>query len=250
MPTALLSLVVSAGCLTAVPEPAVSYLYEPSYCLDDVIRGDAVPYLPQPGDIFLATTDSRFMRFGHWVAGANAPHHSGIVFRRPDGKLAVLEAGPHNELFISAWDLLFHLESYLPEKVWIRKRRVPLTCEESARLTEFAMVQEGKPFALLRIVLLTTPFRNRGPLRTNFMGKPHGPDRDKYYCAELVMEALVYAGLFDATKARPSATLPRDLFYDRSPNPYLNRTLNLSPCWYPPARWTNCPFPLASGCNE
>jgi hypothetical protein len=225
-----------------------SYLYQPSYCMDDVLHGPAEAYLPQPGDLFLATTDSQIMRIGHKLAGADAPHHSGIVFRRPDGRLAVLEAGPHNLLVITAWDLLPHLESYPPEKVWIRKRRVPLTCEESARLTEFALAQEGKRFAALRTLALITPIRNRGPLRTHVLGKSKGPCRSSYYCAELVMEALVYTGLFDPAKARPSATFPRELFFDHSPNPYLNHTLDLSPCWFPPARWLDCPVPEAGPC--
>ncbi|MCI0378214.1 MAG: hypothetical protein L0215_11460, partial [Gemmataceae bacterium] len=62
--------------------------------------------------------------------------------------------------------------------------------------------------------------------------------RQSYFCSELVMECLVAAGLFDADAARPSATYPRDMFLDRSPNPYLNHTLKLAPDWDPPARWS------------
>jgi hypothetical protein len=51
----------------------------------------------------------------------------------------------------------------------------------------------------------------------------------------------VAAGLIDPATARPSATFPRDLFFDRLPNPYLDRTLDLSACWCPPARWLPCP---------
>ena len=48
-------------------------------------------------------------------------------------------------------------------------------------------------------------------------------------------------GLVNAADVRPSATYPRDLFFDSSLNPFLNQHLNLSACWYPPARWTSCP---------
>ncbi len=42
----------------------------------------------------------------------------------------------------------------------------------------------------------------------------------------------------DADTARPSATFPRDLFFDRSLNPYLNRHPPLGDGWDPPALWT------------
>jgi hypothetical protein len=53
----------------------------------------------------------------------------------------------------------------------------------------------------------------------------------------MVVESLVAAGLMDATTARPAATLPRDLFFGHSGNPYLDRHLNMEAGWYPPARW-------------
>ena len=57
------------------------------------------------------------------------------------------------------------------------------------------------------------------------------------------MEALVWAGALDKETTQPSATYPRDIFFDRSPNPYINKHPNLSDCWYPPARFTACPNP-------
>jgi hypothetical protein len=63
-------------------------------------------------------------------------------------------------------------------------------------------------------------FRCRGPIRTNWLCKPHG-DRRRYFCSELVMEACVAAGLVDNNRARPAATYPRDLFFGRSTNPFL-----------------------------
>jgi len=72
------------------------------------------------------------------------------------------------------------------------------------------------------------------------LGKPRG-DRSGYYCSELVVEACVAAGLIDPAVARPAATYPADLFFERSLNPFLRRNFDLSPCWYPPARWTACP---------
>jgi hypothetical protein len=241
-----------------------SYLYQPSHKIDHALRAPAEPYLPQPGDIMLATDKNFFWKLTHDLAMAFEPHNSAIVFARPDGSLAIVEAGPtdpmrrkpeeeltplergarrigsNDTMWVATMDMLTHLQDYESKgPVWIRRRRVPLTADESARLTEFALRQEGKRFALSRLALQLTPFRTRGPVRTWFVGKPHG-DRKMYYCSELVTEACVAAGLMDAATARPSAIYPHDLFVAHSLNPYLRRNLDLSACWYPPARWVSC----------
>jgi hypothetical protein len=221
---------------------AESLLYQPAYCTDDVWLAPARPYLPQPGDIFLASDRGLMARAAHWVVGAAGVHHSGIVFARPDGRLAILEAGPYNTIRVQTLDVLPHLRCHerRGEKVWIRQRRLPLTPEQSARLTAWALAQDGKRFAVARLGAQLTPFRSRGPLRTYYIGGPHG-ERPSYFCSELVMESCVAAGLVDPASARPAATYPRDLFMDSSKNPYLNLHLDLSPCWFPPARWASCP---------
>ncbi len=230
-----------AGASLGADEPAGdSFLYQPSYKIDFELHGPTKPYAPQPGDIMLATDTSKFWKLMHNLAGSGHPTHSAIVFARPDGTMAILEGGPHDTLKCRALDAIPHLKSYEAEgRVWIRRRAVPLTKEESTHLTEFAAAQDGKWFALQRLGLQLTVLRTRGPLRTEFVGKPHG-DRRSYFCSELVVEACVAGGLIDAAIARPSATYPRDLFLDHSTNPYINRTLTLARCWDPPARWTSC----------
>src|SRR4051794_16737812 len=166
-----------AGCLlAAVPGPPAaelgspaigSYLYQPAYHIDDLLRVPAVPYLPQPGDIMLATDPNKFWAFTHNWALAFEPHNSAIVFRRPDGTMAILEAGPNDCIWVKTLDMLPHLKEYEDKgPVWIRKRNVPLTPEQCERLTAFAMAQEGKRFALLRLAAQVTLLRSRGPLRT------------------------------------------------------------------------------------
>ena len=218
-----------------------SYLYRPALSIDDDPRAPAEPYAPQPGDIFLATDRARWARAGHWVAGGAGVHHSGIVFRRSDGHMGLIEAGPFNSIKVEVMDPIEHMTDHVRagDKVWVRRRRVPLTAEQSAALTAFVERQEGKPFAVLRLLGQVTPFRSRGPIRTWVVGKPHG-DRDEWFCSELVTESCVAAGLMDAATARPAATYPRDLFYGRSFNLYLDRHLCLDE-WEPPARWTDCP---------
>jgi hypothetical protein len=229
-----------AGELSSPPSPPgtpLSYLYQPAFCIDYQLRQPAQPYLPQPGDLFLCTGREWWAKLGHWAAFTGAPQHSGIVFARPDGRLALLEAGPHNTLHCRCLDLIDELTSYAEfERVWIRRRRVPLTPEQSVRLTAFAVSKEGTRFALWRMFAQLTPFRSRGPWRTRYVGGPHG-DRWSYFCAELAMEACVAAGLLDPATTRPAATYPRDIFFGHSRNPYIDQHLDLC-AWDPPARWT------------
>lgn len=221
--------------------PIPSYVYQPSYCMDSLLRGPAEAYVPQPGDIMLATDSNIFWKITHDWALAFEPHNSAIFFERSCGGLAILEAGPNDTLWIRNLDALPHLVEYANKgPVWVRKRRVPLTPEQSAKLTAFAERQNGKFFALPRLGLQLTPFRTRGPIRTYFIGKSN-PNRICYFCSELVTESLVAGDMLDREIARPSATYPHDLFFDRSYNLYINTHYRLGDCWYPPARWTYCP---------
>jgi hypothetical protein len=249
LPAALLSLLL--GIL--IPEDGVwapsfpsGVLYQPAFCIDDGLRAPARPYVSRPGDIFLATDESLGARLGHRLAFTGPPQHSGIVFAQPDGSLALLEAGPHNTLRIRIKDLPPHLPTYsCIAKVYIRQRCVPLTSEQSARLTCFALAQDGKRFALVRLGGQLTPLRCRGLVRTYFVGKPHG-DRRSYYCSELVLEACVAAGLLDSARTRPAATYPRDIFFGDSLNPFLHKNLDINSQWHPPARWLDSQLP---GCD-
>lgn len=219
-----------------------SYLYEPQCRVDKCFYGKARPYCPKPGDIMLRTDDSRFWAVTHNWALAFEPHGSGIVVARSNGELGILEAGPNDVLWCEITELLPHLHEYeVAGQVWIRERKTCLTPEQSACLTAFAERQDCKPFALIRMGAQLTPIRTRGPLRTWVVGRPHGDRRRGYFCSELVTEALVAAGLMDRRDARPAATYPHDLFYERSLNPFINRHYHLSCNWEPPARWVSKP---------
>ena len=222
------------------PHPPGSYLWQPRFVEDELLVGPTRPYMPQPGDIVLSADTSTFWLLMHNLAGTSHPTHSMIVFAMPDGRMAILEGGPHDTLKCRVLEALPHMFTYEHEgRVWVRRRTCPLTPEQSARLTEFALAVDGRPFSLSRLAGQLTPFRARGPIRTAFLGKPRGLNRKGYFCSDLVVEAYVYAGLMDARTARPAATYPRDLMLDRSPNLYLNRHLKLAPAWEPPARWTS-----------
>lgn len=222
------------------PPPPGSYLWQPIFKEDEILRAPTREYVPQPGDIVLSADGSKFWLAMHRLAGTSHPTHSMIVVAMPDGRMGILEGGPHDTLKCRVLDALPHMFSYEAEgRVWVRRRACPLTPEQSERLTEFALITNERDFSLRRLTVQLTPFRTRGPIRTAFVGKPNGPDRDAYYCSELVLEACVYAGLLDAQTTRPDATFPRDLFMDHSPNLYLNKHLKLAPAWDPPARWTS-----------
>lgn len=241
----LVQLLIAGGVLGhgAHEDHAASFLYQPAFCADDKLRLPAEPYVPQPGDLFLATDYRPLMQFGHRLAGAKDLHRSGIVIALPDGAMAVAEAGPVDKTDVCISDLISQLQSYAAiEKVWIRRRAVPLTPEQSEKLTDFAVRQCGKRFATWRLLAQCWPLRSRGHLRTFVMGRPHG-DRHSYFCSEFVTEACVAAGILDAAHTRPAATYPCDLFYAQSCNLFLKHHFSpaINAGWCPPARWTDCP---------
>lgn len=234
---------IFATFLLAGDADSNGHLYQPAYCLDDLKRGPARPYCPQPGDMLLATDDNFFWKITHNLAWTGHPHHTGVVFQRCDGSMAILEGGPNDTRWIRTLDLVPHLREYEEKgQVWIRARKTPLTPEQSKCLTEFAEANDGKKFAIARLGFQLTVFRPRGPfgLKTALYGKAKG-NRNRYYCSELALEALVACGALNPDHVRPAATYPRDLFFDSSPNPWINKHTKLCECWDPPALWTLCP---------
>jgi hypothetical protein len=229
------------------PERGFGFLDRPAYAIDWECRPPSVPYDPQPGDFFFSNSDILYYQIGHILVGAGQPNHAGLIFRRPDGTWAALEAGPFDVPIIKTLDLETHLHAYDRRgRVWIRRRAVPLTAEQECHLAEVCLKQHNKRFATGRMWSQVTPFRARGPLRSYVVGKPHGTDGDAYMCSMLVTECCIEVGLIDPATARPGATYPSDLFYEHSRNPFLDRHFKKAPCWEPPARWR--PHPLGEGC--
>jgi hypothetical protein len=236
--------------LTGEP-PSNSFLYQPAFVLDKQLRCPAVPYQLQPGDICFAVNNHTFSKIGHHLSGAGLPNHSMIVFAQPDGRMAIVEAGPHSELKIAAIDALQHLQSYEDEgsRVWVRRRKTPLTPDQSACLTSYCLTLPERRFAIKRLAVQLSPFRSRFPLRTAVIGKSD-LDRSNFFCSELVLNALIAAGVFQPGSQRPAATYPSDLFYGHSSNIFVNRGVRLINCdWEPPARWTGCPSRCETTCK-
>ena len=218
------------------PEAPYGHLYQPAYSLDEKARPPAEPYEPRPGDLLFFDDHAWTWQMCFYMAGAHRPMHAGIVVRLPDGALAALEAGYNDKIWIETMPLAERLRGF-KGAIWVRRRAEPLTEEQDAKLTEFALAAKQRLFALVRLFGQMSPFRCRGPIRTCFLGKPHGLRRT-YFCSECVLEACVWAGLLDPATTRPAATYPRDMFLDRSPNLYLNKHLKLTPDWELPQLWT------------
>jgi len=219
--------------------PQFGYLNQPAYSIDKCPRPPFVAYRPQPGDIILYSDSNIAWATLYAIAGTGAPGHSGLVTRMSDGELGVLEAGYNDK----PWVRFIRLDERLPSykgTCWVRRRKSPISAEQSQILTEFAETIDGHRYGVLRLLAQLTPIRKRGPLRLYVMGKARGV-RDTYICSEAVLEGLVLAGLLDAETTRPSATYPRDLFFDSSPNRYLNRHFKLCGDWEIPQLWRRGP---------
>ncbi|MGH7174189.1 MAG: hypothetical protein ACRELG_28300 [Gemmataceae bacterium] len=229
LPSAILMIVLSCwsngrgGCCRAA-EPSGWLLV----CPQDS-SGPREPYLPQPGDLVFYTHDSLRSRLFYTLARTGKPYHAGIVVNLPDGRPAILEAGPYDYLHVYLMDALPRMRTHRGI-VWVRRLRVPLTPEQSARLTAFALEQTGKRFALFRLVREVTPLRAHGTLHGQLFGSAR-IERPSWFCSELVVAAMAVAGLVDPHVLKPNPVYPRDLFRDCP--------FDLTPFWEEPRRW-NC----------
>lgn len=211
------------------------YLCDPAYSTDRATRGSFRAYRPQPGDILLTSNANFAWKALYAIAGTGAPGHTMLVVRMENGRAGALEAGFDETPWVRITPLDQRLRQY-KGAVWVRKRKSPVSREQCEALTCYARAIDGRRYSILRLFVQLTPFRERGPLRTRFLGRPRGM-RSSYMCSEAVLEALVAAGLLDAETTRPAATYPRDLFYDESLNPYINKHLKLAGDWEPPSFW-------------
>ncbi len=233
------SLVLSAlmigkePCGTPCNQIKTLYLGEEKYSLNKPSNDEERKlYVPQAGDLVFFRDDIFFWKLTYRMAFTGPPYHVAVVIQQPDGEYQLLESGPNDTMHVEICPLQCRFQSWKGD-IWVRRRATPLTPEQSKSLTEFAHQQKGKRYALLRLGAQLTVLRTRGPVRTYFVGAPHG-ERDSYICAECVLESLTKAGVLDGKNVRPSATYPQDMFWDRSYNRFLNHHFHLSPEWRPP----------------
>ena len=206
---------------------SASYVYVRTELPDGTEQLEPAPYVPQAGDLVLFRSGNWFFRAAFRLTVTGPPTHIGIVVALPDGTRAILESvDRHAGVRLMA--LPGRLETY-SGKVWVRRIRRPLSPEQSETLTQFAVEQEGKRYAIHRLIApAILPI-----LRCGLFARLR-PDKDyhlrrTWFCSELVAAACVKIGLFPPSRIRPWCTFPLD-FYD-------DGLLGLSADWEPPYAW-------------
>jgi hypothetical protein len=190
-----------------------------------------IAYAPREGDLIFYDDHSVPWTILFALAGTGPPLHMGIVVKKSDGGMAVLEAGPDDSLKVFLLDLAPRLQDF-EGHITIRRCKVVLTKEKSAALTKFAHAQEGKPYAVLRLLLQGTSFRSRGPVREWFLARTV-LDRWSWICSELAVAAGTVAGLFDPRVVRANVTYPADIVD--------NHRFDLRRTWHDPETWNARP---------
>jgi hypothetical protein len=115
--------------------------------------------------------------------------------------------------------------------ITIRRSKINLTRERSAALTKFAHAQNGKRYAVLRLLAQGTSLRARGPLEP-LLAKTD-LTRDSWMCSELSVACAAVAGLLDGNQIHANATYPRDLVD--------NQRHDLGSVWQDAALWRPSP---------
>ncbi len=192
------------------------------------------PYAPREGDLIFYDDHSRVWMKLFEAAGTGPPLHMGIVVRRRDGTLAVLEAGPDDTVWVDLRPLVPRLHQFYNEfngTITIRRSKVALDRFQSRALTRFAEAQNGKRYAVLRLLAQGTALRSRGPLEA-LLGKTY-TDRDSWICSELAMAGAAVVGLIDPEVVHANSVYPRDLVDDHR--------YNLGTSWHDAAEWRPVP---------
>lgn len=196
-----------------------------------VIKEKIRPYEPREGDLVFYDDHHVVWSALFAYAGTGSPLHMGIVFKKPDGKLAVLEAGPDDSIWVKLLDVDKRLPQFQKDfdgLIRIRRCKTVLAEEESKALTKFAVAQDGKRYAVGRLLLQGTPFRERGMKDEMTKGKTI-LDRDSWICSEISVAAGTVAKLFDPKVVHSTVAYPKDLVD--------NARYDLSKTWHDAAVW-------------
>lgn len=212
---------------------AGSFLHRYLPCQDGVYRQQVQAYQPKEGDlVFFEDFDRRWALLFRMV-GSGQPTHMGLIVRRSDGSLAVLESGPDWKKHVYLQPAQERLRSF-KGGVWIRRVKKKLTPEASQRLTEFAEQQVGKRYATGRLLLQGTPVCARLGLRYRYFAHTY-VERTSWLCSEIVVAGGTVAGLFNPECHPANAIYPRDLV-DDAVYPLLHN-------WEEIGLWTPTPEP-------
>jgi hypothetical protein len=192
---------------------------------------EVIAYRPREGDLVFYDDRHVIWTLLFIWAGTGPPLHMGIVVKKDNGSLAVLEAGPDDTVRVALMDLDKRLRQFHHDfqgTITIRRCKKTLGKEQSKALTQFAQAQTNKRYAVGRLLLQGTSFRSRGPIREKLLGKTY-LDRDSWICSELAVAAGTVVKLFDPTAVHANVTYPRDLVD--------NVRHDLSSGWHDAAVW-------------
>jgi hypothetical protein len=211
----VLGSVAVVACLMCAQTPGPqkgSYLMHYGPGPDGQPRPVACPYVPQPGDLVFFDDHNKKWELLYKMVGSGPPFHSGLVIGLPDGTPAIIESGPDDTMWVRILALPSRLQGFEGD-VWVRQVKQPLSPEQNAKLTEWALKQDGKHYALWRLLLQATPVRCRNAFQCSLFGCTH-VDRNRWLCSELVVAGDTVAGLFDPKVHFANAIYPRDMIFD------------------------------------
>jgi hypothetical protein len=211
--TIFLATFLATSAVNAEPsQPSFGYLWDQTSNPDGKVEKTARPYTPREGDILLFDDMSPFWTKLYKIAGTAPPFHAGIVFKKTDGTFAVLESGPDDTLHVFLLDIEPRLYDF-KGSIQVRQAKRALTKDESETLTNFAYAQEGKRYAMWRLLLQGTYIRHRGGIKEKYLATTHD-DRTRWLCAEIVVSAGTIVNLLDRDKVKATVTYPLDMVDD------------------------------------
>lgn len=227
----LLTFLASFAAIQVVCADEVGFLQIERKTAKGAVEQELRAYEPREGDLVFYDDDSAVWSALFAYAGTGSPLHMGIVVKKADGTLAVLEAGPDDSVRVKLLDVEKRLPQFQTDfkgLIRIRRCKKVLAEEDSKALTKFAAAQDGKRYAVGRLLLQGTPFRDRG--KTGEMTKGTTIlDRDSWICSELSVAAGTVAKLFDPKVVPATVAYPRDLVD--------NARYDLSANWHDAAAW-------------
>jgi hypothetical protein len=189
-----------------------SYLVQHELTPEGRSASRTIPYEPHAGDLVFFNDYKAHWVFLYKMVGSEGPYHAALIYRKANGEYATVEAGPNDTLTCRVLPLVPRLQEF-PGTVQIRRVKTPLAPDQEAALARWAESQDGKRYALGRLLLQATPVRCRGPLRKEWFGATY-TNRSAYLCAELAVAGGTTVGLFDPAKQPGNAIYPRDIIFN------------------------------------